>query len=366
MSKIQSIFGAYATRLQVVIDTNLDRFAPTFYNRYFTWAPQQASLDFESVIGASRIEAAASIVNRDSSTPLRSRGDLAKMRGEIPAIKEMFKMKESDYRNFLSLQALNVDDATKRQQLLDFLFGDTLKVGNAAHKRLDIMALEGISTGKISLTVDNNPDGLVLTNAIDLLMPAGNQKQAATSWDNAATATPIDDMETVVKAGKDKGVSFAKILMSDFLFMKLKATKEIKDTLTAFFYGPKPQAGYNPVAVTTLDRINEFLTANRMPVIEIVDEVVGVEKDGVINTLRPFNENNVSFIPAGSLGTIKNALPIEQLRPVEHVSYATYNRALISKWSENEPFGEWTKVELNAFPAFDAIDSMFILEAIYA
>src|SRR5690606_16606977 len=104
---------------------------------------------------------------------------LEKLTGEIPAIKEMFKMAESDYRDFLTMQALNVDDATKRAQLLDFLYGDVKKAGDSAHKRLDIMALEAISTGKISLDINNNPDGLVLANPVDLLMPATNKKKGA-------------------------------------------------------------------------------------------------------------------------------------------------------------------------------------------
>jgi hypothetical protein len=349
-----------------MIDNSLDKFAPLWYPQYFGFAPPQNTLTYTSAIGASRIEAAASIINRDSSTPLRSRAALAKLSGDIPAIKEMYKMSENDYRDFLTLQALNVDDATKRQQLLDFLFADVKNVGNAAHKRLDVMTLEAVSKGTISLTIDNNPDGLVLANPIDLLMPGGNKSNSAVSWATSATATPITDIETVIESANARGISFSKILMSRTLWLKFIKAKEVVDSMTAYFYGPKPGTGFNPKAVTTLDNINTYMTANRMPVIEIVDETIGIEKDGVIGTIKPFDENNASFIPAGNLGTIKNAVAIEQLQPVSAVSYAQYNRALISKWSENEPFGEWTKVELNAFPAVEAIDSIYILTAVHA
>lgn len=114
MSKIKSIFGTYADSLQVMIDNSLGQFAPTWYPKYFGWGTPQSSLTFVSAIGRSRIEAAASIVARDSSTPQRSRAALEKLTGEIPAIKEMFKMTESDYRDFMTLQALNVDDATRK------------------------------------------------------------------------------------------------------------------------------------------------------------------------------------------------------------------------------------------------------------
>jgi hypothetical protein len=365
MSKIKSIFGAYADRLQVMIDNSQAKFAPVWYQQYFPFAPAQQSLTFTSAIGRARIEAAASVVNRDSATPMRSRQGLEKLTGDIPAIKEMFKMAESDYRDWMTMQAIGVDDATKKQQLLDFMFGDVKKVGDSAQKRLDIMCLEAVSTGKVSLDISNNPDGLVLANPIDLLMPATNKKTASVTWGTPTTATPISDIEAVVLSASDRGISFEKILMSKSLFLKLKKTKEVLDTMTAYFYGPKSTGNSTANAVATLDKINEFMGANQLPMIELIDMPVGIEKDGMINTIRPFNENNVSFIPAGPLGEIKNAIAIEQIKPVTSVSYASFNRGLISKWSENEPFGEWTKVELNAFPAFTAIDSVYILTALF-
>lgn len=364
MAKIKSLFGAYSDKLQVIIDKSKAAFAPRWYPQYFNFAPAQQSLTFTSAVGRDRIEAAASIVNRDSSAPLRSRQGLEKYTGDIPAIKEKMKMTEEDYRNMLTMQALSVDEATKRQQLLDLLFGDVRKVGESAHKRLDIMCLEAVSTGKISLDINNNPDGLVLANPLDLLMPSANKSNAAVSWATAATATPITDIEGVIQSASNKGISFSKILMSNALWLKFKKTKEVLDTLQAYFYGPKPGAGFNPTAISNLERVNEYMTANRLPIIEIVDVPVGIEKDGVISTITPFNQNNVSFIPSGVLGMVKNAISIEQISPVEQVKYATYDRALISKWSENDPFGEYTAVELNAFPAFEKIDSTFILTAV--
>ena len=363
--KLKSIFGAYADQLQLVIDRSQDRFAPTWYPNYFTFAPPQVSLDFTSVIGASRIEAAASIVSRDSETPLRSRGQLSKLSGSIPAIKEMFKMTEDDYRNYEVMQRMPVPDTVKRDQMLDFIFNDTLKVRNSVFKRLDYLVLQGLSTGYIDLNATNNPDGIVLTEPLDLLMPDDNKIQAATSWDSPATATPIKDIQTVTNAAEEAGRTIEKILMSKLLWQKFIATKQVIDTLTAFFYGPKPGAGFNPIGVTTLDNINEFLSRNELPVIELVNQKIGIETDGKIASQRPFSDVNAVFVPSGQLGTIKNAIAIEQLHPVASVSYATSQGALISKWSANEPFGEWTKAEGNMFPSFDAIDSIFHLKAIF-
>lgn len=359
MARIQSIFGVYSENLQVVIDKAKDRFAPTWYQKYFSFAPTQQNLTFTSVIGASRIEAAASIVNRSSEAPLRSRGQLAKYQGEIPAIKQKFAMREEDYREFLTLQSLNVSNEVKKSQLLDMLFNPVQKAGSAAHKRLDVMALEAVSTGKISLTVDTNPDGIILKDPLDLLMPDANKTSVTGTsnrkWSVAATATPIADITKVVNDAADKGLYFSKILMSRKQWLNMIKTTEVNNSLVSF---NQLQKG---AGVATLDKVNEYLEANRLPVIEIVEEVVGIEKDGIITALKPFNQYNVSFIPAGNLGEIRNALCIEEMQPVDGVSYGSYNRALISKWQENDPWAEFTAVELNAFPALEAIDNIHIL-----
>jgi hypothetical protein len=356
MSKIKSVFGAYADRLQVMVDTSLERFSPTWFNSRFPFGVPSTSLNFQSVIGRSRIEAAASIIARGSAAPLRVRATLEKISGEVPVISEKFSMKESDYRDYLALQGMSVNDEVKKAQLLNLMFGDLVKAGNAAMKRLDYMVLEGLYSGAISLTTTNNPDGTVLNTAIDLLMPAGNKTTVGTDWATAASATPIADIQAVVTYQATRGVTLAKILMSPVLFLRFIKTTEVKGLLSTWL-GMKGTS-----IMPTLDNINSFLIANRYPEIEIVDVNIGVEKDGVISVLRPFGDDNAVFIPAGPLGEVKNALAMEQIRPVEGVAYATYNNSLLSKWAENEPFAEWTKVEFNAFPAIDAIDQVHILD----
>jgi hypothetical protein len=360
MAKIKSVFGVYADRLQVLVDSSLDKFAPVWFPKYFDWGTPQMQLTYVNAIGRSRIEAAASVVDRNSKAPLRSRAQLEKYNGTIPAIMEKIPMNQDDYRDFYTLQSIqNIDEATKKQQLLDLLFNDVKLVGSAAMKRLDHMILQAVSTGIIQINTTNNPDGLVMTD-IDLLMPAGNKSNSTTSWDNVA-ATPLTvDIPTIVKAGEDVGRSFVKMLMSRTQFLNFQKITEVKNLLSNYL-GFK-QAGN---ILATLDNINIMLEANGWPIIEIVNEVIGVESDGIIGTQRPWNDNNVSFIPAGKLGTIKNALAIEQLQPVGEVNYATYERALISKWRENDPFAEFTQVELNAFPALEQINGIFILTAVH-
>lgn len=360
--KLESVFGDYAKSLQQVVDKSLGLFAPVWHERYFRMGIPSATLDYTTMIGKERINAAASVIARGSSAPIRSRAGLIKLSGQVPAISEKFVMDENDYRNMMLVQNMSVSDESKRNQMLDLLFNDTKKAGDAAHKRLDIMAMQAISTGTISLTIETNPDGLTLSEPIDLLMPDANRRNAAVAWSSASTATPITDIRNTVYAAAQMGRTFEKMIMSWSLFNTFCATKEVQDTLKAFYYGPKPGGSFDPVAVTLLSNVNDFLSRNMLPIIEINNEVIGIEKDGLITTFRPFNQTNVSFIPAGIIGEIKNAYAIEEMSRVDKVTYALYGRALISKWKENDPFQELTKVELNAIPSLNNIDLIYILD----
>lgn len=355
-----SIFGVYAGSLQVLLDTRAEKFNKPWYVDYFEWDTPQISLDFTSVLGQAVIAAAASIVARDGETPLRSREALAKITGEIPAIKEMFPLNENQYRNYMALKNMpGVTDQQKKNQALKLIWDDAKKVVEAVHNRLDMVALQAVSTGTIDINVDNNPDGLVIPD-IDLLMPAGNKIDATTEWMDPAS-TPIQDIQNVINTAAGLGFSFEKILIDQTKWMQLSRNKEFKDTLGAFFGLTKTASG-SETAPLTVNRFNQYMEESKLPQIEVVNRKIGVEKNGKVTLTNPFEAKNISFIPGGKLGTIKNALAVEEMEPVENVSYATQGRVLVSKWKQNEPWREWTKSECNAWPVLEAINNIFILK----
>jgi|1185.fasta_scaffold00001_58 hypothetical protein len=356
-----SILEPYTSQLQVVVDNALGLFAPTWFEKYFTIDSKQATLDYETVIGRQRIEAAATVASRDGETPLRARPGLEKLKGEIPVLKEMFTMSEKDFRNWEILKALTTNDAAKKDAMLKLLFDDLTKAGNSVMKRMDIFCLQGISTGQISLDVAINPDGVVWVDPIDLLAPDANFFDSAVSWADNVNADPFEDILTVVTAATASGKYFSKMLISQNIWMKLMRSQKLI-SLIAAFSGQRDITNMRP----TLKNVNDYLTEQAWPVFEVVEQIIGIEKDGKVGTIKPFNQNNVAFVPAGILGTIKQAIAIEEIRKVEKVAYADFKGALLSKWAQNEPFREYTKVEWNAFPSFDAIDNIYYLTAIHA
>lgn len=346
--------------LQVFLDSRLDKFNQAWFKNYFNFSAPQLSLSYTAVLGENVITTAASVVSRDAETPLRARQAIAKLSGEIPAIKVMRKLNESHVRDYMALQELsNISDKAKADQVWKLIWDDAKYVADSVDKRLDVMCAQAISTGKINIDVDTNPDGISLP-PIDLLHPNQNKVNAVESWADSAKAKPIHDITTVVEKASAVGLVFDKIIMDAKGYALFSKANEVKDSVSAFF-GITKSASSSATAPITLDRINEYMMASRLPMIEIVNIKVAIEKNGVSTIMNPWAETNVAFVPAGNLGEIKNAIAVEETRPVEKVVYAKKENTLISKWSNNEPFGEWTKAELNAFPALTAINQIFLL-----
>jgi hypothetical protein len=317
----------------------------------------QMSLNFDSAIGRERIEAAASIVDSDAPAPLRSRNKLELYKGKIPSIKEKFRMNQDDMRTLEVLKALPLG-GNNNNSLISFLNKDLEEAAVAGDKRIDIMTLQAISTLTIDVNTTNNPDGAAY-GVIDLLAQPNQTQGVPTVWSNAAAATPIDDIENFVNINwQTRGRQFGKIMMSYELWLQFKKTTQVKTYLSTFYNTGKANGGSFAVTLAT---VNEMFSANMWPQIEIVNHVSNVEVDGKATFLRAFATNNVSFVPSGKLGTLFNAVSMEEIHAVSDKSYAKFGPTLVSKWAESDPLVEFTAMEMNAFPSVN-VDGIFILK----
>jgi hypothetical protein len=361
MDRVQSIFGKYARRLQMIVDERIDRFKPTIFQNYFSMGSPVVGLTYAGVIGRNRIEAAASVVAHGSESPLRSRAGLEKYQGEVASIKVMRQMDEAQYRDWRVMQALPTSDEARKIQTLRMIWEDVGYVGNAVMATVDNMCLEALNLGRVTIDSTTNPDGYQ-PGTIDLLVPSANKTVVGTGttqyWNenNLATAKPITHIKKVVRDESAKGNVYEKILMHpELLWFFLENTQVIN-----LMKGLKVvTAGEIDL---TLEMVNSYLRMHRLPYIELVDKKTGTEKDGKITTRDVWNKRYVTFVPAGLQGTVHNSIAIEEMAPVSGVAYAKFNSALISKWAATEPFGEFTRGEIIAFPALETADAIHILD----
>lgn len=365
MSRVKSLFGRWTEDLQFMVDTNKDALKEPFFPRYFRMGAPKNNLTYATAIGRSRIEAAASVVEHGSEAPLRSRAGLELLSGKVAAIKVKRKMDEQEYRDWLSLQNASATDELMKQQAIRLIWEDIEYVANSVRSRLDIMAAQALSKGVISISATTNPDGIV-PGDIDLLVTNKIASDALTNstaanrrWlvANAANATPIADIQYISrKAFNDKGIVFDRVLMTPEKFWIVQSCNEVQNLLKGFV--GVTNGSFNP----SLGNINAYLAANDLPVIELVNVRASIESNGKLTSLDPWADKKyVTFVPAGELGIMHNAIAIEQIAPVENVDYAVADNMLISKWSQTEPFGEFTRGEIAAFPGLEAADQMYIV-----
>lgn len=361
MSIIPSFFGEYAEQpvVQAMIDDSLDNLqGQSIWRDYLDVDMPQASLTFEQAIGRDRIEAAASIVDIDAPAPLRGRNVLELYGGKIPTMKEKFVLSQGELRQLMALeesQLLNGNGAVTA--LIQKLYNDLQVAAVAGDRRVDIMLLQGISTLTVDTGLTLNPDGTAY-GTIDLLAKSYQKQGVPITWiANPTTATPIDDVENFIEyITVNFGRSFGRIQMSQTMWLQFRRMTQVISRIQTFFNVGKANASF----AVTLGSVNEYFAANGWPPIEVVNVVRGVEKDGIITPFRPFAENNIAFLPTGKIGMLKNAFPMERKRPIVGKTYADFGPTLVMKWADDDPYREFTGMEMNAFPAID-IDSVFVL-----
>lgn len=353
---VDSIFGDLAkpANIQGLIDGQItEMFGKSIWRKHLDWGIPQTELTFDTVIGRKRIEAAASLVDPDSPAPFRSSGKLEKLTGKIPTMKEAFKMTQSDYRKLKSMQSLPISDEAIKNELVKVIDNHVAAAGLSTDYRLDIMFLQGVSTFSIDTGIIVNPDGANM-GTIDLLAAPYQKRGVVKSWDHGDNDADIfADIENTVNFAASKGRKFKEIWIDNEKWLKIKQNTTVAAKLKSFY-----RQTVN--VVTTLSLINEYMAENGWPPFVPINERRNVEVDGIDTTINPFEKNNVVFIPDGKLGIVHNAISIEDWEPIEGVNYAKYDRALISKWRENNPWTEFTGVELNAFPALEQIDGIYI------
>lgn len=338
---------------EVMLEAAEARFAPLFYPRFFRTLDPTVSLEYETIISNETLEAMATVGSRESEYTLHSRGGLEKLKGEVPPIFLRRKLNAQERRNLEILLGSNALGLPQRlREVMAREVEDFVYCRNAIQRRLDSMAKQAVFNGKISITLDNNPNGIVFD------LPLLSQDNLLTSngdWDNVDTDI-VKDFEAVRLKTLITGVPFEMVLISESKWFKIINNKSLQNLLKGFM-----NPGSNARYAFTLENINAVLTANRFPVFEIISDLAYVQIDGKKSATTSINVDNAVFIPGGDLGLIHNALADEQITPMENVTYLVSDNILLSRFRESKPIAEITEGIYNAFPGLSQAKNIFIL-----
>jgi hypothetical protein len=317
------------------------------------------SLDGKTLIGAVGSRVAAHVISYNTKAPKAGRKGFTTKNFDIPKTAQSRIRDEKDILDLNITLAIRGNDA-----VLEEIFNDVNFVYDSCQARMEWFALQAISKTKIQLTTANNPQGIVNETVIDFGMPSANKKVVAVTWTtgHASTMTPITDIKAVVKAGRDAGVTFQRILMHPDAYDLMTASTEFQTACKSLLVGESQLLGFMGLETT-----NKVLQALRLPPIALIETSVGIEgKDGTITEANPYDSNHVVFIPEVKLGNMYNGPIAEEIEKPEGLTFAKRGNIWISVKKDWNPIAVTTKAECNVFPSWPTVDrcySMYIASA---
>ena len=328
---------------------------PVVFPNFFGIKPV-SYLKWETLTATRGVPVMADVIAYDATAPIKTREVVNKLSGDIPKIAIKRGMNESDWNEYQRLSSF-VNGQADLKAVLDHVFADFDFCYNGVRARMEYLALQAASTGALTLSKTNNA-GVVTESAIDFGVPTANKTGVATDWSTSASATPIDDIETVYQTARNKGYRLNYVVMdyTDFNYLK-KAT----DTIN------KIKAWVNTRGALTVTEavINEYMAANMLPKIVVVNTSARFEnEDNTRTVVNPWQSHRVLFAQDLQIGMIQHG-PIAAENSPEVKKIATMARrdfSLVTKWATHEPFQEWTKAEANAFPVLNDPESLYYLD----
>ena len=351
MADISSLFGELTKNVQIRIDkaSELQKrlFDEVLYTKFLDWDNPTIGLDFEELVGKYNITVAAPTIGDGSKEPILQTEGLEVIKKSVTNHVLTLPLSMKDYRRILQiLDSKAISDREKTQQLINIMWGNVQTVVNAVEGKLDMITLGFLSNhGTFTFDENTNPEGGV-KGTVDLAFPQANLATVSTPWteENLETVDPMEDVFELLDAAEDK-TNLAKILCAPSRISYMCRTKKMKQMIWGTDKSSK---------IVTLKDINEYMQSNDYPVFEKVRRRVRIQKGTQKLLYTPWNEKNLVAIPAGKLGTVKNAYSDNELKQESDVAYSNYGRIRISQWNVGETkganHGEFTKAESLSMP----------------
>jgi hypothetical protein len=264
-----------------------------------------------------------------------------------------------EHRKILQiLDSRILDDETRKQQLIDLMWGSVKDAVAGVEAAIDKIVLGALSNeGVFTFDASNNPEGGVQTS-INYRMPNENKGTVPVIWTepNIGTVDVFGDIQAVYNAAYGKTTLSEIWLSQEKMWYVLRASK-----LKIAVFGNDRQT--TPL---TLVQLNDFMRSNGMPVFRVIRRNMMIQgQDGKLTPYTPWNGKNLVFVPDGELGVIKNAYADSELRPEPDVAYSNYGRIRVSQWGvgekQNSNGVEFTKAEVLALPVITAINGIYTL-----
>lgn len=257
-------------------------------------AIQVMGLNISWFKGASNVPLGLQPSAFDVKATVRGRISMEKVASELPYFKEYMILEERDRQALL--QAMSSGNNAAVNMMLANIYRDQAQLIAGALVQRERMACQVITNAAIDVR-SNHASG----HQVDLIYnydPSGNWNTnnkrtltGAEEWTvaNAATSTPIDDIQEVLDTGIDNGVTIFEAIMTTPTFRGMLASDQVREYA---------QAG--GVQLMTNQNLQQFVETTLGIRIRLHDAVFRRSEDG--NVEKYFPDGTVSFVPAGALG----------------------------------------------------------------
>lgn len=322
------------------------------------------NLTFESLQADSGALVAADVVAFDSRAPRKGRQLPAKVTGDLPKIEVARVKKESDLNTYRQLQdSLNraTNPGTRAQiaaRLIEWIYGDSTFVLNGVNARMEWLAKRVASTGKYSLTIANNPAGVVTQVDVNFGIPSGNITNVATDWDTVATADVVADLRVKTAAARAAGKIIRYAITDRATFDRAASTAKFQ-AFTASFAANALSIQQTP----NVETANQALTRAGLPTFIIWDSYVNLEsKAGVMTATTGWEDGNILLSESPVLGDTQHTTTADGFVDIDESVKATNDFVLVKAFAEQDPITVVTKGIAYATPVLNNASGLYILK----
>lgn len=314
---------------------------------------QQYSVDgrWATVTGA-YTRVAADVVAMDSSLPLKMRDSLEKASGEIAKMGMEMNLNEKQMSDIDAMIAQGLSE----QIIVSKILADVPRVIEGIYERLELMFLQGLSTGIALADSDNVGAGIRINYGY---LPE-NQFKVDTVWSSIATSVPIDDIDAIKAKAVLDGAGLRHAYGDTTTFNRLIASTQFKERFALANWGTVGTVVPVPTETQASGLFRELWGFDFTK----VDRAVKTEKDGVRSDNTPWKAGTIVFTADDIVGDLVWTRLAEMNRPVAGVSYQTAdNYMLVSKFRQNRPsLAEFTNSQARVVPVVVNVDRIYTLD----
>lgn len=301
-----------------------------------------ASDRVDIVKGSDTVPRLLDMTARDAKAIPLDRGTLETASKEVPGFKNSMVINEKDIRDYRRAQASA--DQGLADVILNRIYNDqTRLLQNAAYRR-EAMAMEELTTGK--LTLDSK-------KIVDFGLKPWQRAKSTADW--GTDGNPYNDIDALQQTAAEKvGSSLTRAVMNRKTFHKLTTNNALKSTILA--NNANTAAAFLPNSVVT-----GFLFRELGLNIQVYNKGYN-DGTGKFNTFVP--DDVIAFLPEGqAIGRMAfSATPEEEESSRLSGSVAvTAEGVAIHVYDQSDPVARTTKVDQWVMPVLDVADKIAIL-----